>query len=81
LYLTLSPHRPPASYDKESRRIAFKPCAKDAAGAFSLRLIKGIGQVSGTSFMKCHGIPFGGESRSFPAVWDDASGMLIISLD
>lgn len=65
-------------YDKETSRIAFKSCSKETPGAYELRIIKGIGQVSGTAFLKHHGI-FSGTTRSFPAVWQD--GLLIISLN
>lgn len=65
-------------YDKESNRIAFKPCDEKTPGAYPLRGTKGISQVSGTAFLKFHGI-FSDATRSFPAVWQD--GMLIIRLN
>ena len=65
-------------YDKESDRIAFKPCDEKTPGAYPLRGAKGISQVSGTAFLKYNGIPFAEGTRPFPAVWSD--GMLIISL-
>ena len=66
-------------FDKETNRIAFKPCSKDALGAYTLRNQKGIGQISGTSFLKTYGIAYSAATRSFPAIWQD--GLLIISLN
>ena len=66
-------------YDKETNRIAFKPCSKETPGSYELRASKGIGQVSGAAFLKYNGIPFARGSRSFPSAWHD--GMLIISLN
>ena len=66
-------------YDKDTNRIAFKPCAKETSGAYALRSVKGGGQVSGTAFLKFNSIPFSDASRSYPATWQD--GLLIISLN
>jgi len=68
-------------YDKESSRIAFKPCDEETPGAYPLRGAKGISQVSGTAFLKFHRIPFGEKARTYPAVWDDSAGILVISLN
>jgi hypothetical protein len=67
-------------HDKESHRIAFKPCAPAAPGAYALHPTKGMGLLAGVSFLKCCNIPFGGASRSFPAVWDGTQGLLVVSL-
>jgi hypothetical protein len=66
-------------YDKETNRIAFKPCGKEAPNAYEIRSIKGTGQLSGSAFLKFYQIPFGNPTRSLPAVWQDE--MLIISLN
>lgn len=66
-------------YDKETNRIAFKPCSKETPGAYEMRTTKGGGQVSGTAFLKYHGVSFADMTRSLPAAWQD--GLLIISLD
>jgi hypothetical protein len=67
-------------FDKETNRIAFKPCRKTDQGAFKLREIKGLGQVSGVAFLKTYSIPFGTETISYPAVWNTEQQMLIINL-
>lgn len=67
-------------YDKETNRVAFKPCGSDTKGAYRLRTVKGIGQVSGGSFLKFYNIPHGEKTRSYPAVWNSEQGMLIINL-
>ncbi len=67
-------------FDIETNRIAFKPCSKTSEGAYALRTIKGIGQISGTSFLKNYKIPYGTETRSYPAVWNTEQGMLIVNL-
>jgi hypothetical protein len=64
-------------YDKDTNRIAFKPCSKETAGAYALRSVKGGGQVSGSAFLKNYGIDHS-QTRSCPATWQD--GLLIISL-
>ena len=67
-------------FDKDTNRIAFKPCSKEAPGAYTLRNQKGIGQVSGTSFLKTYGIAYSDATRSYPAVWNSEQGMLIVNL-
>ena len=64
-------------FDKDTHRIAFKPCPKETAGAYNLREVKGQGQVSGIAFLKNYGIDHA-QTRSCPATWEN--GMLIISL-
>lgn len=66
-------------FDKDTNRIAFKPCAKKTPGAYALRTVRGQGQVSGIAFLKNFQIPFGDASRAYPAKWEN--GMLIISLN
>ena len=67
-------------YDRDTNRIAFKPCTKTDEGAYALREVKGIGQLSGTSFLKFCKIPLGEQTRSYPAAWNVEQGMLIIDL-
>ncbi len=45
-----------------------------------MRVKKNTGQVSGTAFLKCYGISFGEQTRSYPAEWSDEQGMLIVNL-
>jgi len=66
-------------FDKETNRIAFKPCTPETAGAYIIRGVKGAGQISGMAFLKNYAISYGTETRSYPAVWQD--NMLIISLN
>jgi len=65
-------------FDKDTNRIAFKPCSKEAQGAYALRTTRGIAQISGTSFLKTYGVAYSDATRSYPATWQD--GLLIISL-
>ena len=67
-------------YDKTTRRIAFKPCSAKTPGATVLRDQKGVGQVSGVSFLKTYDIPYADKTRSYPAKWDEAEKMFIIKL-
>ena len=60
--------------------IAFKPCAKETPGAYALRNTRGGAQISGTAFLKNYQIPFAGQTRAYPAVWNSEQSMLIISL-
>ena len=46
----------------------------------TLRNQKGIGQISGTSFLKTYGIAYSDQTRSYPAVWNSEQGMLIVNL-
>lgn len=66
-------------FDKETNRIAFKPCPKEAPGAYALREVKGQGQLSGMAFLKHYGIQYADATRAYPATWEN--GMLIISLN
>lgn len=68
-------------FDKETNRIAFKPSTKSADGAYIIRIKKGIGQISGTSFLKNYKIRYEDQTRSYPAVWNTEQNMLIISLN
>lgn len=65
-------------FDKDTNRIAFKPCPKETPGAYTLRTQKGIGHISGTAFLKHCGIAHP-ETRALPAIWEN--GLLIISLN
>lgn len=67
-------------YDRDTNRIAFKPCAKDAEVAYMLRETKGIGAVSGISFLKFCGLALPKETRSYPVMWDAEAGMLLLQL-
>jgi len=67
-------------YDKDSNRIAFKPCTKTDEGAYAMRVKKNTGQVSGTAFLKCYGISFGEQTRSYPAAWNAEQSLLIVNL-
>ena len=66
-------------FDKETNRIAFKPCTQETPGAYALRHVKSMGQVSGNAFLNHHKIPYSEATRSFPATWQD--DLLIISLN
>ena len=68
-------------FDRETNRIAFKPCSKETEGAYTLRDANGIGAVSGGSFLKFCGLSVPQETRSYPAQWEPEQGMLIISLN
>ena len=67
-------------YDRKAGHIGFKPCRKNSPGAYTLREARGIGQLSGLSFLKHYGIPFGGKSVSHSAEWDAKEKMLVIKL-
>ena len=67
-------------FDQEGQMIAFKPCRKNAPGAFPLRITKTAAQVSGTSFLKNYEIPYREQSRKYDAEWDNEQKMLIIKL-
>ena len=68
-------------YDRDTKKIGFKPCRKNSPGAFPLRITKTAGQVSGTSFLKNYEIPFRDGSKKYEAQWDEAEKMLVIQLD
>ena len=67
-------------FDRDTNRIAFKPCAKDAEGAYMLRETKGVGAVSGIPFLKFCGLATPKETRSYPVMWDENNGMLLLQL-
>ncbi len=66
-------------FDKETNRIAFKPCNKEAAGAYALRNTRSGAQISGTAFLGAYSIPYSEASRSFSITWQD--NLLIICLN
>jgi len=65
-------------FDRETQRIAFKPCTPETQGAYIVRKNNGVGQISGTGFLKTYGVAYSDATRSYPATWQD--NLLIISL-
>lgn len=68
-------------YDRDTNRMAFKPCKSTEEGAYPLRPKDTCCQVSSQSFVRFYGIRFGKKSTTYPAEWDDESGMLIVDLE
>jgi hypothetical protein len=66
-------------FDRETQRIAFKPCTPETQGAYIIRENNGTGQISGTSFLKTYDIAYSEATRAYPATWEN--GLLIISLN
>ena len=67
-------------FDPNTNRIAFKPAKKNEAGAYHLRIVKGLAQISGTAFMKNYGISYKDKSKSYSVFWSDELGMLVLQL-
>ncbi len=67
-------------YDRDTHRMAFKPCQSTAKGAYPLRPKDTCCQVSSQSFVRFYGIHFGEKSRIYPAEWDEKRGMLVVKL-
>jgi len=67
-------------FDKDAKSIGFKPARKSKKEAYTLRVVKGIGQVSGNAFLRSYGIPFGESSKKYPAKWNEELGLLVIKL-
>ena len=67
-------------FDRDTKRIAFKPAQKGEAGAYTLRHMKGLAQVSGVAFLNNYEINYKEQSISYPVTWSDEAGMLILQL-
>ena len=67
-------------FDKETNRVAFKPCDKNTQGAYKLRDNKGVGQISGMAFLKHYRIEYKDKTRSFPAAFDEKRQIMVINL-
>ena len=66
-------------FNRDTQRIAFKPCTQETQGAYIVRKNNGVGQISGMSFLKTYGVAYSEATRSYPATWQD--NLLIISLN